>query len=301
MLVLLALGAVALSVTRDSSAERTIAAHLVVPKAAKRIKQLSRGGVKVLPAYRVVSFYGAPQADSLGALGTTSPEGAARRLRRQARPYGKGRAGAKPVYPAFELISTIALSTPGHDGKYRFQQPDRIIRRYAREARRDDFLLLLDIQPGRSSFIKEARHLRPWLRIRNVGLALDPEWNMGSDGVPGERIGSVGAGMINRVSELMSRIAVRHRLPQKALVIHRFTGDMVQHQRKLRNPRRVALVLNTDGFGAQADKIAKYSELAPSKSPPYPGFKLFYEEDTNLMSPGQVLKLNPRPRFIAYE
>lgn len=300
-LVLLLLGALTLLVTRGAPAEgRTIPAHLV-SRGSKGIKELPRGGTKVLPAYRVVSFYGAPQADALGALGTTKPDKAARRLLRQARPYGRGKAGDKPVYPAFELISTIALSGPGDDGKYRFRQPERIIRRYAREARRHDFLLLLDIQPGRATFIQEARRLRPWLRMRNVGLALDPEWNMGSGGVPGERIGSVGAGMINRVSKLMSKIAVKHRLPQKPLVVHRFTEDMVQHEGKLKNPRRVALVLNSDGFGSPAAKRSKYSELAPRKSPPYPGFKLFYEEDSNLMSPGHVLKLNPRPRFVAYE
>ena len=64
---------------------------------------------------------------------------------------------------------------------------------------------------------------------------------------------------------------------------------------------RVGLVLNADGFGSPEGKRSKYGELAPREHPPYPGFKLFYEEDTNLMSPGQVLDLNPRPRFIAYE
>jgi hypothetical protein len=31
------------------------------------------------------------------------------------------------------------------------------------------------------------------------------------------------------------------------------------------------------------------------------GFKLFYHEDTNLMTPRQVLKLQPRPEFVVYE
>ena len=290
--LLLLLAALVLLAPRGEGAERG---------GGINVKELSRGGTKVLPRFRVVTFYGAPQADSLGALGTTSPRRASRRLLRQARPYGRPAHGEKPVYPAFELIATIALANPGEDGKYRYRQPDRIIRRYAREAKRRNFLLLLDIQPGQAKFISEARHLRPWLRMRNVGLALDPEWNMGPNGVPGERIGSVGAGMINRVSELMSKVAVKHRLPQKLLVVHRFTDDMIEHERKLKTPRRVGLVLNADGFGSPDAKRSKYRELAPRESPPYPGFKLFYEEDSNLMSPGQVMDLRPRPHFIAYE
>jgi hypothetical protein len=33
----------------------------------------------------------------------------------------------------------------------------------------------------------------------------------------------------------------------------------------------------------------------------FPGFKLFYEEDTNLMSPKDVMRLKPRPDFVVYE
>jgi hypothetical protein len=31
------------------------------------------------------------------------------------------------------------------------------------------------------------------------------------------------------------------------------------------------------------------------------GFKLFYKEDTNTMTPQQVLKLRPRPDVVIYE
>lgn len=266
---------------------------------AGRTKELPRGGTKVFPDYRVVSFYGAPQADALGALGTTGPKKAARRLNRQARPYGK--VADKPIYPAFELIATIAQADPGGDGKYRYRQPDRIVRRYLKEAKRHRFLLLLDIQPGRSTMIEEARHLRGWLRNRNVSLALDPEWNMGKHGVPGERIGHVSAGQVNKVSRLLSKISRKHDLPQKPLVIHRFTDDMVRHERRLRDPKGMTLLLNADGFGSPKAKREKYRQLAPRHSPPFPGFKLFYEEDSNLMSPRQVMRLKPRPVFIAYE
>jgi hypothetical protein len=162
------------------------------------------------------------------------------------------------VLPAFELIGTIALAHPGPDGKYRRRQPERTIRRYLRAARRSRDLLVLDIQPGRSTLIDEVRHLRGFLRKPDVGIALDPEWNTGPGGVPGERIGSVGAGMVNRVSRFIAGIVRKHDLPEKLLVVHQFTEAMVRGESRLRTPRGVALTLHSDGFGTPAQKRARY-------------------------------------------
>jgi hypothetical protein len=259
--------------------------------------ELPRGGATVLPDYRVVGIYGAPQSPQLGELGVGSPKSAARRLHRVAKPYEKA---GKLVYPAFELIATIALANPGSDGKYRKRQPARVIRDYLRVAKDRRLLLLLDLQPGRSTFIEEVKHLKGYLRNRNVGIAIDPEWNMGPHGVPGERIGHVSAGMVNRVVRFINRLVRRHDLPQKLLVIHQFTEGMVRRESRIDTPRGVAVVLNADGFGTPSQKREKYAELAEAK-PFHPGFKLFYREDTNLMSPKQVLHLRPRPQFVLYE
>ena len=139
--------------------------------------ELPRGGKSVFPQHFVVGFAGAPQAAGLGALGIGSPDDAARRLENQARPYGS--LSNKKLLPVFELIATICQASPGSDGKYRFRQPDGVVRRYANEAREEKFLLMLDIQPGRSTFIEEVKHFEPWLKRSFVSVALDPEWNMG--------------------------------------------------------------------------------------------------------------------------
>ena len=207
-----------------------------------------------------------------------------------------------PDCPLAALLGTIALAGPGADGLYRARQPNRIIRRYAKVARKQRFLLLLDIQPGRARFIDEVKHLRKWLKRPYVSVALDPEWNMGRHGVPGERIGSVHAGMINRVTLYLNRLIRRHRLPDKLVVVHQFTDSMIRDKHKLKRRRYVDLVLNADGFGTPGQKRAKYKELAPPKNSwMRPGFKLFYKEDTNLMSPREVMRLRPRPAFVVYE
>lgn len=290
--------------TRGAFAAGALAALAAVPLAAGERapgpKELPRGGQSVLPQHRVVGFYGAPQADGLGELGIGSPESAAKRLRRQVKPY-KSRS-RQPILPVFELLGTIALSHPGPDGKYRARQPNSVIRRYARTARRFKFLLMLDIQPGRSRFMKEVRHLEPWLRKPFVSVALDPEWNMGSNGVPGERIGSVSAKMVNRVTKYMTGIVRERDLPQKLVVVHQFTDSMIRHEGDLKARSDVDLVLNADGFGTPEAKRSKYEQLSPPRrSGLFPGFKLFYEEDTDLMSPKQVMRLDPRPSFVVYE
>jgi hypothetical protein len=291
--------ALALAVFLGAAALAPLGETAVGP-AGDRGAELPRGGKRIFPRHLVVGFYGAPQSPQLGELGIGSPESAAARLRRQAAPYARI-AKRKRLLPAFELIATIALAGPGADGLYRSRQRRGVIKRYLRVARRKRMLLVLDIQPGRSKFIDEVRRLRPFLRRPNVGLALDPEWNMGPGGVPGETIGSVDASMVNKVSRLMAKIARRRGLPQKLLVVHQFTPDMVRGKGRLRTRRRVAMVLNADGFGTPAQKRAKYRQLAPRGDAIHPGFKLFYEEDTNLMSPREVMGLKPRPRFVVYE
>jgi hypothetical protein len=261
--------------------------------------QLPGGGESVFPEHRVVAFYGAPQADQLGVLGIGPPGRAGRKLRRFARPY---RRPDRPVLPAFELIATIVQASPGKDGRYRYRQKPSLIRRYLRVARANGYLLLLDVQPGRSTFMREVRALDPFLREPDVGLALDPEWNMGRRGVPGSVIGSVGAGTVNQVSDYLAHVVRDEDLPQKLLVIHQFTPEMVRAKTKLAPRPELDMVLNSDGFGGIPDKRAKYRELAPLTDRFGRGFKLFFQEDTGLISPRRVLRLRPGPvDFVVYE
>jgi hypothetical protein len=262
------------------------------------LPELPRGGRQIFPHYRVVGFYGAPQDDALGALGIGSPAKMAARLRKQARPY---RRAGRPILPAFELIAVVASGAPGDDGSYSYRQPAEVIDRYLAAARRERALLILDIQPGRSDFMREVRRLRPWLEQPDVSLALDPEWRVGPGQVPGKVIGSVSATEVNRVTRYVSDIVRRRRLPQKLLLIHQFTDDMIPDKQRLLRPRELAVTINVDGFGDRPNKEAKYHEFSRSEGGFHHGFKLFYEEDTGLMTPAQVLALRPRPEVIVYE
>jgi hypothetical protein len=260
--------------------------------------ELPRGRRTILPGYRVVAYYGAPQDDELGILGIGSPRRAARRLERQARPYSRPR---RPVLPALELIAAIVTSEAGEGGDHSIRQDAATIGRYLRAARRHKMLLLLDIQPGYAPFLQEAKALERWLKEPDVGLALDPEWSMKPPLLPAQEIGSTDADTVNEVSRYLSGLVRRHDLPQKLLVVHRFTGDMIQAESRLERDPGVALVVNVDGFGDQPNKISKYREFTRGKRDRHHGFKLFYKEDVNLMKPREVLRLRPEPDLVVYE
>ena len=259
---------------------------------------LPGGGRRIFPDYRVVAFYGAPQAAALGALGIGTPDEAAARLRRASRGYERE---SRPVLPAFELISTIAAESPGDDGMHRIHQSDEVIARYLAAARRAKALLVLDIQPGRGDFLSEARRLERWLQEPDVGIALDPEWHVGPDEVPGKVIGSVTADEINAVTAYVSAFVTDHDLPDKLFVVHQFTSSMIVDKERVQQRLGLALTMNVDGFGNQANKISKYDQFTSELTRFHNGFKLFYEEDTDLMSPAQVLALRPPPDLVVYE
>ena len=261
--------------------------------------ELPRGGRSLLPKHRLVGFYGAPQDPALGELGIGSPAEAGERLEKQAKAYEDG---SRPVLPVFELLATIAAAAPGDDGLYRTRQPHSVIRKYLEAARAEDAILLLDIQPGRASFSDEVRYLERWLREPDVGLALDPEWRVGPTEVPGAVIGSVSAAEVNKVAADLAALVERHDLPEKLFVIHQFTDEMITSKNELEPHPGLATVLNADGFGDPPNKIAKYRQLHPRRESGLgSGFKLFYSEDINLMSPEAVLKLKPSPDLIVYE
>jgi hypothetical protein len=262
----------------------------------EELAELPGGGRSLFPERRVVGFYGAPQDEELGELGIGTPAEAAKRLERQARPYATK---ARPVLPAFELLAVVAAAAPGDDGLYRTRQGDDVIAKYLEAARREDAILLLDIQPGQADFLTEAKALRRWLEEPDVGLALDPEWRMAEGQVPGQTIGSVDAGEVNEVSAWLAQIVRRERLPEKLFLVHRFTEDMIVEPETLQRHRGIALTLNVDGFGTKEQKLAKYRDLVPRTS--NAGFKLFYREDEGLMSPREVLALRPEPDFVVYE
>lgn len=261
--------------------------------------ELPRGGRRIIGHYRVVAYYGAAGAPVLGVLGQGPPETQAAAVIRRAGAYkGYG----LPVQPAMELIATVAQGAPGPDGDYSRPVPLDTVRTYLAVAHRHRMLLILDLQPGRSTFLAQARALRSVLLDPSVGLALDPEWKVTDGQRPGDGlIGSSGSGDINATIGWLSRLVTTHGLPDKLLAVHEFTSSMLPDRGSIRRQPGVEVTFHADGFGTQGAKMAVYRKLA---FPPHPfgaGFKLFIVHDRDLMSPAQVMALSPRPDMVTYQ
>jgi hypothetical protein len=260
-------------------------------------QQLPRGGTRVFPHFRVVAFYGYAGVPGLGVLGQGAPSAAAAKLLTQARAYAPF---GRPILPAFELIATIVQHEPGASGTYSVRASDAEIGRYLAAARRVHALLILDIQPGLRSFAREARHYEKYLVQPDIGLALDSEWSMNRGDVPGNTVGHTTAPVVNDVSGYLARIVATHRLPQKLLVIHLFSPEMVSESNEIKERPELAITFHVDGFGSRAAKRAHYRVLHRS-APFFNGIKLFYQQDIDVFSAADVMHLKPQPDLVTYE
>ncbi|WP_331554895.1 hypothetical protein [Actinomycetospora sp.] len=297
------LGLVALITGHDDSSAPPRAAPnpvLSVPAAApapRPVPQLPRGGTTIFPNYRVVAYYGTADTSRLGVLGTGTPQQAAARLEQAAAPFATP---GRTVQPAMELIVGLADGGPGPDGDYHHDIDQGAAGRYLAAARADKQLMIIDVQPGRTDFMTAVRPWENLLREPDVGLALDPEWRMPPGEVPGKQIGTVAADEINEVSTWLANLVQANDLPQKLFVVHQFTPNMITNPERLQTPPQLAVVQHVDGFGAPPNKLGKYRELQrPTQM--HLGFKLFYTQDTPMLTAAQALALQPAPDLVTYQ
>ncbi|WP_181407648.1 hypothetical protein [Nocardioides sambongensis] len=249
------------------------------------------------PRRMLVAYYGTAGSGALGVLGEGTPERAHRRLARAAAAFERG---GQEVQPVYELIVTVADAHPGRDGDYNHDIARADVARYLAAARRQGARVVLDLQTGRADFGDVARRWEWALRRPHVDLALDPEWRMGPREVPGQVVGAVRAAEVNRVSDWLSALVVRHDLPEKLLVVHQFRTTMLPDIEKIRDRDGLALVQHVDGFGTPGQKRATFDAVAHPRTFRM-GFKLFYDEDVRLMGPRAVHAIDPRVRFVSYQ
>ena len=230
-------------------------------------------------------------------LGQDTPEAMWPKLMAQVAPYQQS---TPVVLPAYELIAFVAQGSPQPDGTYSARLPDPVIQQYLNVVKEHQGLLILDIQPGRGSFLADAETLAPFLTQPDVALALDPEWQVDAAQAPGQVTGSTTAAEINEVSAWLEQLVTTNHLPQKLLLIHQFENSMIQNKSAVAAQPDLAIVFNMDGFGSWNAKTSSYQLLAAD--PRFPlGFKLFYHQDDPLEDPPHVLALQPQPVVIEYE
>ena len=265
--------------------------------------QIPGGGLLMFDAgfdRRMVAIYGHPSTSSLGVLGEQGPEESAERLRSIAEGYG---ADGSVVLPAFEIIATVASASAGSDGDYSAMTARDTIRPWIETAAANDMYVVLDLQSGRSDFLTQAKVYEEFLRLPHVGLALDPEWRLKPHQVHLEQIGTVDAAEINQVVEWLAGLVREHALPQKLLVVHQFRYSMITNRGAIETPPELAVLIHMDGQGSLGAKYNTWNALTAMDDADqfHWGWKNFYDEDSPMATPEQVLELTPNSVFVSFQ
>ncbi len=249
-----------------------------------------------------VGLYGTPGGRGLGILGRYSATDTVTLAMRQAISYQVlvSETGVS-VTPFFHMVTTIADPFPGADADYVHRVATDTLSLWIDVAQRYGLVSVLDIQPGHSPLTQELRYLEPFLRRRDVHLAVDPEFLMVDEAaIPGARIGSMSGRLLNATQSWLSDLAEAVGT-RKVLIIHQFDNRMFSDKDVIEDYPWVELVWDADGFGSPGSKIADYKQYAEEPGFEHGGFKLFYNYDTPVMTPVQVVGLEPFPVFVVYQ
>lgn len=264
--------------------------------------ELPGGGVLPFPGRRMVALYGHPSVPGLGVLGEQDVTAAVERARDLAQEYDD--LVEATVVPAFEIIATIADSAAGPDGDYSSEASPEALRPWVDAAAEAGVYVVLDLQPGRADFLSQAKRYTDLLTEPHVGLALDPEWRIGPDERPLQRIGHVEIDEVNEVAAWLAKLTRDHGLPQKVFTLHQFQTQMLRDRDRLRTdlPELVPLV-HVDGHGTPSMKQETWTAISTDlPDGVWLGWKNFYDEDTPMLTPAETVEqVDPVPWFVSYQ
>ncbi len=253
-----------------------------------------------LKDHRLVAYYGTPLSEDMGILGEYEPEEMMKRLKEETAAYSDADP-ERPAVPMIELIATIAQRSPGSDGLYVSKPATDVIDEYAELAEKHDALLLLDIQLGRGTVMDELKTVEEYLKLPYVHLAIDTEYSVEEGQVPGEDLGEVEGEDIQEAVEYVDKMVEENNLPDKMVLVHQFGNGIVKNKDKIKPTEHVQVPLNYDGFGDPDIKRSAYGKLVREQPIQYGGFKLFYQNDDPLLTPEEVLQLDPAPAIINFQ
>jgi hypothetical protein len=254
----------------------------------------------LLPEYRILTFYGFPGNENMGILGEYDTQRLLELLREQAAEY-EAADPSRPVLLAMEVIASVAQREPQADGSFLLDTPSALLDEYAEFCEANGILLFLDVQIGRRTVQAEVEGLRAWLEKPFVHLALDPEFAMREGEIPGEHIGQVDASDIAFTQQYLADLSEEVGIPPKVLIVHQFHYTMIENKDQVEPVAGVQLVIDADGWGTPAEKKATYDVVIGQQPIEFHGVKLFYQQDVPLMTPEEVLDLDPTPDLIIYQ
>ena len=269
------------------------------------VKTVYPNGGAILPFKRIVAYYGNLYSTKMGVLGEYPLEEMLSRLEVEVKKW-EAADPSTPVIPALHYIAVVAQGSAGVDGKYRARMPSVEIDKVLKIAEKINALIFLDLQVGFSTLQIEVPLLEKYLKMPNVHLGVDPEFSMKTEIRPGKVVGTLDSADINFTANYLAKLVKENNLTPKVLVVHRYTQKMVTNYKEIRPLPEVEIVMHMDGWGGKAKKINTYQQFIYKEPVLFTGFKLFYKNDvlepnTILMTPADLLKLNPQPIYIQYQ
>ncbi|MHA6249544.1 hypothetical protein ACXYMU_16495 [Pontibacter sp. CAU 1760] len=259
----------------------------------------------ILPHKRIVAYYGNPLSKRMGILGELPPDQMLQKLDEEVENWSKADS-LTPVQPALHAIVVTAQGQPSAGGKYRLRMTHKMIDGVLEMAKKRDAIVFLDVQVGQSTLQEELPALEKYLKMPHVHLGIDAEFSMKNGGIPGRRIGTFDATDINFATKFLADLAKANNLPPKLLIVHRFTQGMITNTPNIKLRPEVQVVMHMDGWGGPPLKKDTYRRYIKSEPVQFTGFKIFYKNDTKkppgrLMTPQEVLALDPKPLYIQYQ
>ena len=259
----------------------------------------------LLPKHRIFAYYGNPHSKKMGVLGKYPKEEMLERLDNEIKNWQKADPQT-PILPALHLVAISAQGAPGKDGGYRLRMSDKTIKKVIKWGNEHKALVFLDIQRGHADLGGEMEYLTKYLKLPFVHLGIDPEFSMVTGAKPGTKIGSYDAADVNEAVQFLSKVVKQNNLAPKILVVHRFTQGMIKNYKNIKLDPNVQIVMDMDGWGPPILKKDSYLAYIQKEPVQYTGFKLFYDNDfrkpgSRIMTPEEVLALNPKPLYIQYQ
>ncbi|UQN14577.1 hypothetical protein [Gulosibacter sp. ACHW.36C] len=268
--------------------------------AAANSAELPGGGMLPLRDRILVADYGYPGEPVLGVLGEHDLDWAVQDVKERAAEYQA--LTDKQVVPTFEIIVTLASGSAGDDGDYSAESDPEALRPWIDRAAEEGIYVVLDLQPGLSSFPEQAQQYESLLAEPHVGLALDPEWRLKPGQKHLEQIGTVSDEEINETLDWLADFTAEHQLPQKVVVLHEFRGDMLGDRDAIDTGHdTLQLVVHIDGHGTPGLKMETWNALTADLPDGMAlGWKNFIDEDTPTFTPAQTLEVEPQPQLVTY-
>lgn len=253
----------------------------------------------ILPARRIIAFYGNPLSKRMGILGEFASEDMLAKLDAEIAAWNRIDP-AHPAQPALHLIVLVADGQPGSTGKYRTRHDSAMVEKVYGWAKSRNALLFLDLQVGQSTLQYELPWVEKFLIRPDVHLGIDPEFSMKNGGVPGKKIGTYDAADINYATRFLAGLVDKYKLPPKILVVHRFTPGGVTNAKKIVLDPRVQVVMHMDGFGPAWMKRDTYWRDIKREPVQFTGWKQFTKakNDRPPTPRGDILMLWPVPLYI---